>query len=760
MTTTQIERLKLNNRPKSLFRPRFPTLAMLGLVGILASVTWAWSTGERTTLMFFHQLNAFQSSPPAWLKVPMPAGHQLLAPTVILLLLALLIMQLSPQPRRWSRTIVVGSLLLLTARYLLWRSLTTLNLADPLNGMFSLGLFFLEMVMLAQTTILLLLTLLTRDRRREADHYAIAVAEGTYQPAVDILIPTYNEPDFILRRTIMGCQALDYANKRIYLLDDTRRPEVRDLAAELGCEYISRRNNRHAKAGNLNHAIAKTNGDLIVVFDADFVPTRNFLTRTVGFFQDSQVALVQTPQSFYNFDPVARNLGLENVVTPDEEVFYRQLQPIRDGAGSVTCAGTSFVVRRSALEETGGFVIGSLSEDYFTGIKLSANGYRLVYLDEKLSAGLAADTMVDYATQRLRWARGTLQAFFIDANPLTIPGLSPIQRLAHLEGLLAWFSNLSRVGFLFIPLAYAFLRVIPVKASAAELIYFFLPYYLLNLCVFSWLNYRSRSALMSDVYTLVIALPLAITIIQSMLAPFSKGFSVTPKGTASDRFTYNWGLALPLLILALVTALSLYHNLDVWIEEGWKNLYSQDVKGLSLGWIWSAYNLFTLSIALLTLLNVPKPDHNEWFAIHRTAHLKLEQEPTSSTSHLWGITTMISEGGAEIALTQTEFPPLQDGQTMPVSLHLPEEKLALKGIATQTGTQNNLPTVRIQFQAVTLEQHRQLVELLFCRPGQWKRQNIPGELRSLWLMLRALLQPRILFNRNTDEIRAIAVANG
>lgn len=98
----------------------------------------------------------------------------------------------------------------------------------------------------------------------------------------------------------------------------------------MGCEYITRSDNRHAKAGNLNQAIAQTDGDLIVVFDADFVPTQNFLTRTVGFFQDEQIGLVQTPQSFYNFDPIARNLGLENILTPEEEVFYRQIQPIRE----------------------------------------------------------------------------------------------------------------------------------------------------------------------------------------------------------------------------------------------------------------------------------------------------------------------------------------------------------------------------------------------------------------------------------------------
>jgi cellulose synthase (UDP-forming) len=234
---------------------------------------------------------------------------------------------------------VVGILLTLAVRYLLWRSLSTLNLSTPLNGVFSLGLFLMELLLLSGGIIQLFLLLRVHDRRPEADRLSNDVLNGTFTPTVDILIPTYNEPTFILRRTVIGCQALDYDAKKIYLLDDTRRPEVQALAQELGCEYRTRPDNHHAKAGNLNQAIAHTNGELIVIFDADFIPTKNFLTRTVGFFQDSQVALLQTPQTFYNPDPVARNLGLENTLTPDEEVFYRQIQPIRDGVGGVICAG-------------------------------------------------------------------------------------------------------------------------------------------------------------------------------------------------------------------------------------------------------------------------------------------------------------------------------------------------------------------------------------------------------------------------------------
>ena len=755
-------------------RVQLATVVMLSGVALAGAIVAAWFAKEGTTSQIFQHLNQLQEQPPMWVEAPMMLGGYLLFWTVALLLVVLVIMRVSPRPRPWSRTLVVGILAILTARYLLWRSLSTLNLSTPLNGVFSLGLFFLELIMLVGGIIQLILLLRVRgsrsdpdgSRRPEADRLSEAVLSGVFTPTVDIFIPTYNEPPFILQRTIIGCQALEYGSKTIYLLDDTRRPEVKALAEVLGCEYISRPDNHHAKAGNLNHAIAHTTGELIVIFDADFVPTQNFLTRTVGFFQEAKVALVQTPQAFYNPDPIARNLGLEHILTPEEEVFYRQIQPMRDGAGGVICSGTSFVVRRSALVETGCFVTESLSEDFFTGIRLAAQGYQLVYLNEKLSAGLAAESMADQALQRVRWAQGTLQAFFVKANPLTIRGLRPIQRLAYLEGLLHWFTSISRVGFLLIPIAYAFLGVIPLRATGADLLYFFVPYYLVNLSVFSWLNNRSRSALLADIYSLVLCFPLALTVIKTMLNPFGKGFKVTPKGTSSDRFFFNWQLAFPLIIVFIASAFSLWTSLGLTLaigmwQPGMSPVMAEKMKGFDLGLIWSVYNLLTLGIALLVLLDVPRLSLYEWFDLRRTVQLRVGEKL------FWGSTTALSEVGAVVVLTQMGFPLAvqslnnqgEADATVPVSLAILEAGLTLRGRATCTSADDVYPTVRVSFEAVTLQQQRQLVEMLFCRPGQWKSRCAPGELRSLWLLFRILLKPRVLFDRNTGS-SVVAVSKG
>jgi cellulose synthase (UDP-forming) len=712
----------------SIFPLRTATLVFLGIVGFFGAIASAWFFEKRAITELFQQLYFWQENPPFWIAVP-EFSHPFLIflPTVILFSIGYSVMKLSPQPKTWSRVIIVGILLALTIRYLLWRSLSTLNLSNPLDGIFSLALLFMEIMVIAGGTIQIYLTLQTTDRRAEADKYSQAVQTGTYTPSVDILIPTYNEPGFVLRRTIIGCQAINYPNKNIYLLDDTQRPEVKQLAQDLGCYYITRPDNRYAKAGNLNHAIAKTDGELLVVFDADFIPTQNFLTRTVGFFQKKEIALVQTPQSFYNSDPTAKNLGLQEVLPAEEDIFYRHVQSLKDGAGSVVCAGTSFVVRRSALLEVGCFVTDSISEDYYTGIRLSAQGYELVYLNENLSAGLAAESMSAHILQRVRWARGTLQGFFIDSNPLTISGLRLRQRLAHLEGYLSWLAIIPRLFFLLVPIFYTFFGIKPLIVTGSEMIYFFLPYYLLQLSAFTWLNQRSRSVIFSDIYAMVSCFPLFITVIKVILNPFSQGFKVTPKGLFRGNYQYNWQLALPLFVFFVSTILSTVISLG-------NNNYD-----VNLVLIWNSYNLLILSVALLSLLDTPKTDIYEWLPIQQSVQV------VSDRKSICGTITKISEIGAEIEFKQ--FIDLNNS----LFVEITERELRLPANLVCTNLTGNYTKIRVQFESLNLYQYRRLVELNFCRPGQWMRRNTPGELRSICIAIAVLFRPIIFFIRSRKK---------
>ncbi len=703
---------------------QIPSLLILSVLGFFCAIAISWLLGNSHVTELFVRLHLIQSNPPQWLMPPETTSkYHLLIPTLVLFILAQGVIKLSPQPQTWSQRLVGGALLALFVRYFLWRSLSTLNFSNPADGVFSVSLFVMELMAMVGGAVQMLLLFTAKNRDREADKYSVAVTENRYSPSVDIFIPTYNEPDFIVKRTIMGCQAINYDRKKVYVLDDTERKSIEQLARELGCQYITRPDNSNAKAGNLNNALMQTDGELIVVFDADFIPTTNFLERTVGFFQKEKIALLQTPQSFYNCDPIARNLGLEKVLTSEEEVFYRYLQPIKDGAGSVVCAGTSFVARRSALQDIGYFATDSVSEDYFTGIRLAARGYELAYIDEKLSAGLAAESIGAHIDQRLRWVRGTLQAFFIKSNPLTIPGLSLWQRLGHLEGLVHWFSCIPRVFFLIAPIVCIFVGLTPVLTTMSEIVYIFLPYYALLLTVFSWLNKRSRSVLLSDIYSLVQAIPVSIAVIEVLFSPFNKGFQVTPKGTARDKFNYNWSLALPMTILLGATLISFAVS-----------ILSISEIGFNLGLYWSAYNLLTISVAMMALLDLPKPSIYEWY------DYKKEIGIYSDRSCYGGMTRKISEEGIEIELAHSA------DLATDVMVELIPEVLFISGTITRSHIENNSLRAVVKFDSLSIEQHRELVEMLYCRPGIWQRRNTPNEIQSVLILFRLLLRPLTFLN--------------
>lgn len=716
------------------YPPQRATLYFLGLLTGLAAVTFAWIQDIGGAGDFFDYLNQFQHSARFWFEAPSPWSGWILSVTA--LAVTGIITRISPQPKLWSRFLLVTLLLTLIVRYILWRSLSTLNLADPLNGVISIILFAMEMLFTVGYALQLFFMLRERDRRREADLYAVAVEAGVYAPTVDVLIPTYNEPAIVLRRTIVGCQAMDYPHKQVYLLDDGDREEIRQLAKELGCHYIARPFHRYAKAGNLNYAIARTGGELITVFDADFVPTRNFLNRTVGFFQAPTIGMVQTHQCFYNSDAPARNLGLEKELTHEVEIFSRHYQLIRDGADSVLCYGSSFVMRRSALERVGGFVTNTLSEDYFTGVRISAQGYQIAYLDENLSAGLVPEDMGSHISQRQRWAHGTLQAFFIKASPLTIRGLTLRQRIAHLEGICQWFTSICRVAFLIVPIATAFLDIIPVTSSISEWLYFFLPLYLVQLTSFAWFNHRSRPALISDVYSVIQCFPLTATVLQTLIRPFSRGFRVTPKGTTTTRSNFQWQLAAPLVIIWVLTLLAFVTQIFHLLMEPIHPMRSELAQYTQVGVVWTGYNLVVIGIAILSFIDLPKPHAYEWFEQSQSAELICDGKSIP------GIATRISEIGAEIV-----FPNVSESanweQKQSVRFVLPEEELHLSARILRIEPGSSWIKVRLAFTEVSSQQHRHLIEMLFCKPGQWKRKVSPGELQMLWLLVRSLVRPRI-----------------
>ncbi len=269
-------------------------------------------------------------------------------------------------PARLAATAL--SLALLT-RYFVWRASATLPPAG-FSLDFACGLAFLVVETGALVATALSLVFLSRSRNRspEADRNAAWLAAMAQKPPIDVFVCSYNEEESILERTIVGAAGMDYPNYRLWMLDDGARPWLRALCERLRCGYIARPDNAHAKAGNINYALAKVAElanppQFVSILDADFVPTPNFLSRAMTLFRDDSVGVVQTPQHFINPDPIQANLLAKRVWPDDQRFFFDVVMPAKDAWGAAFCCGTSSIVRFAPLRAIGGFPTDSVTED-------------------------------------------------------------------------------------------------------------------------------------------------------------------------------------------------------------------------------------------------------------------------------------------------------------------------------------------------------------------------------------------------------------
>ena len=627
----------------------------------------------------------------------------------------------------WMRRSLLLLLTALTARYLHWRVTASLTLDTPLTAGLSLLLLAAEAWLLVCGLLPLLLAWRRfDDGRADADRAGHLWRNSGWRPSVDVLIPTCGEPLPVLERCLLGCTNLHYPDRTIWVLDDANRPEVAALAARWGCRYLARPQRHHAKAGNLNHGLAQAQAELVAVFDADFVPQQHFLDRTIGLLLDPAVALVQTPQCFFNADPVLRNLELERWLLPDEESFYRWIEPVRSAWGAVVCAGTSFVARRAALDSVGGFVEAAVSEDFVTGIALAARGWQLRYLGEKLSAGLAAETMLDFVRQRQRWAVGTLQALRLAQGPLRARGLGWGQRLAYLEGALHWINTVPRLVLLLMPLAIGAVGVIPIRFTAADLVSLLLPLWLALLLGVGWLNRSSRHALLAELPGWALAIPLSATVLQALWGRVLP-FRITPKHQVLERGGIDPLLGRPLLALLLLNGVNLA-AIGLALGSGGANAQ------LGLGLLWAALNLLGLLVALRVCWDRPSPDPTPWLGLSLPATL---QGPGGQQCQ--GQLTALSETGADLLLTGPGPGPVGSGWQLLLELDADANKalppLALAPFPPSAAAGGRLSVGwDLQASAAVVELRR----WLFSRPGAWPDRLAPPEWQALLALLSQL----------------------
>ena len=364
-------------------------------------------------------------------------------------------------------------------RYVLWRSIYTIPEPDTFLTTLWVDAFF-AMELSSQLGALLISFFMSRtlNRSKEAESHQLSFSS---KAPVDVFIATYNESQEILERTIIGAKAIQHPDLRVWLLDDGARPEMSQLASELEIEYAFRVKGKHAKAGNVNNGLRLALAtdrppEFVLLLDADFVPRPGILQRTLGFFEDPQIGIVQTPQHFFNHDPIQVNLG-STLTWPDEQrFFFNYLLACKDAWGAAFCCGTSAVFRVSALQTCGGMATETVTEDMLTTFRLQEYGYRTIFLNEHLSSGLAPEGLTEFVTQRSRWCLGAIQQVYTRWSFAGPARISLINRLSAFDGVLYWSSSFPfRLMVLMAPLVYWMTGTSVINARIDELVYYQWP---------------------------------------------------------------------------------------------------------------------------------------------------------------------------------------------------------------------------------------------------------------------------------------------
>ncbi|WP_199421556.1 SGNH hydrolase domain-containing protein [Actinotalea solisilvae] len=333
-------------------------------------------------------------------------------------------------------------------------SIMRFSLSDPRV------LWFLAPFSLYAVALVVSLLSSTRGKRVDRMDHELRVLEynpGTH-PTVDVFLPTAGEALDVLANTYRHVAALRWpAAITVWVLDDSARDSVRRLAEDHGFEYRTRPDRgRLKKAGNLRFGYEQSQGDLIAIFDADFVPRPDYLSELVPYFEQEDVGIVQSPQFF----DTHKGMGwLQRCAGATQELFYRWIQPARDRSNAAICVGTCAIYRRKALDAAGGFAQIGHSEDVHTGVNLMKAGYGLRYVPILVSKGLCPDEVLPFLNQQYRWCTGSM-SLLADSTFHNDPHIAPRQRLSFWAGFLYYITTALNVFTTALP-ALAMLWLLP-----------------------------------------------------------------------------------------------------------------------------------------------------------------------------------------------------------------------------------------------------------------------------------------------------------
>ncbi|PYD75645.1 cellulose synthase catalytic subunit (UDP-forming) [Novacetimonas pomaceti] len=616
--------------------------------------------------------------------------------------------------------------LMVSLRYMFWRLSSTLQLHSPLQAALSL------LLVLAELYALMTLCLSYFQMAWPLGRKPLKLPQDTADwPVVDVYVPSYNEELSLVRSTVLGALALDWPEDKlnVYILDDGRRKSFCEFAMEAGAGYIIRSQNNHAKAGNLNHALRVTEGEFVVIFDCDHIPTRGFLKKTIGWMMaDPKLALLQTPHHFYSPDPFQRNLASGQHVPPEGNMFYGLVQDGNDFWDATFFCGSCAAIRRSAVLSIGGFATETVTEDAHTALKMQREGWRTAYLREPLAAGLSTERLMLHIGQRVRWARGMLQIMRVD-NPLLGPGLRWEQRLCYLSAMSHFLFAIPRLVFLASPLAYLFLGQNIIAASPLAIMVYALPHIYHSIATLSRIEGRWRYSFWSEIYETTLALFLVRVTIMTLLNPHKGEFNVTDKGGLLQSGYFDLNAVYPNVFLAGVLGLALLRGIGGIFWEFHDQLALQS---FILNTLWVAISLIIVLASIAVGRETRQIRHKP--RVRARLPITLVDE---DGKHYHAHTSDISLGGiaAHVSVEHALAPHSR------VTMLFHDEKDGIDVRIPAVILFAKADQLHLQWCVDNLEVERQIVEFMFGRNDAWSNWDDfqpDRPLRSFLMVLRSI----------------------
>ena len=610
-----------------------------------------------------------------------------------------------------------------TFRYGFWRIATTVKFfLDPATKWSVLDAFFIWLLVGAEAYAFIILALGYMQTLWPLRRTPVPLPDNPDEwPSIDVLIPTYNEPLSVVKYSALAAINIDWpADKfNVYILDDGKREEFREFAEEAGIGYMTRSDNKHAKAGNINRALEKLSSPYVAIFDCDHVPTRSFLQVTVGWFlRDSKLGMLQTPHHFYSPDPFERNLHQFRVIPNEGELFYGIVQDGNDFWNATFFCGSCAILRRTAIMEVGGIAVETVTEDAHTALRMQVNGWNTAYINIPQAAGLATERLSGHVKQRIRWARGMIQILRTD-NPLFKRGLTAAQRLCYFNAMTHFLYALPRLVFLTSPLIYLLLGQVNVPGYWAGILAYAFPHLVLSSMTNSRIQGQHRHSFWNEVYETVLAPYIFLPTMLALINPKLGSFEVTAKGGVVNKSFFDTRIAQPFLLLIGLNLLGLLAAIPrfiqfpggtlIWPLNVLSNMYDGDHFGtIVMNLIWTCFNICILGVASACAME--SQQRRQTVRINMAVPAKVM---LPNGVHYDAVTSDMSSGGVALRLhreltlapgdeIRLEFPVL-DGNTI-----LP---------AIVVGTTGNV--LRAQFDALTLQQDEALTMVLYSRADSW-----------------------------------------